>query len=222
MLTEVGVDRVEVSGHTKAMFEQEIVDKAFDIVNKGGLMLSLGIHITCEAVYKRTQTPDELVQEQLREQQQQQLQQQQQQQQQQQHLDELDSYPQQLQQQYYDFVRYLQQRHPGYNQQLLDVYITEHTMRMSAVEASERLKMIPASRKAIDELEKIKFDGGGETSIINKVCNICLDEFEMGLEVTRLPCSHGFHGDCITKWLETSHFCPSRCQLMMISFKVLV
>ncbi|KAG5620783.1 hypothetical protein H5410_006001, partial [Solanum commersonii] len=27
-------------------------------------------------------------------------------------------------------------------------------------------------------------------------------------DIVSMPCSHMFHGECITKWLETSHYCP--------------
>ncbi|PIA62580.1 hypothetical protein AQUCO_00200528v1 [Aquilegia coerulea] len=90
--------------------------------------------------------------------------------------------------------------------------------RESEIEASERLNMVPASRKAINELKKFEYDGGD--SIINKECTICFEDFQMGLEVTRLPCSHGFHGKCITTWLETSHLCPSGRFKMPVSDSV--
>lgn len=32
-------------------------------------------------------------------------------------------------------------------------------------------------------------------------CNVCLEEFEDGEEVTTLPCFHVFHTKCISKWL---------------------
>ncbi|GFZ17679.1 hypothetical protein Acr_26g0009490 [Actinidia rufa] len=39
-------------------------------------------------------------------------------------------------------------------------------------------------------------------------CAICLDEFRVGSEVTRIPCSHVYHDDCIVSWLKTSNSCP--------------
>ncbi|PSR89638.1 E3 ubiquitin-protein like [Actinidia chinensis var. chinensis] len=39
-------------------------------------------------------------------------------------------------------------------------------------------------------------------------CAICLDEFHVGSEVIRMPCSHVYHDDCIVSWLKTSNSCP--------------
>jgi len=71
--------------------------------------------------------------------------------------------------------------------------------------AVDVLRPIPATRSAIERLEKVTFEDGFES--IGE-CIICTEEFNAGLELTRLPCSHVYHGDCIVKWLEASHFCP--------------
>jgi hypothetical protein len=43
----------------------------------------------------------------------------------------------------------------------------------------------------------------------NSACAICLDEFEEGLEIKRLDCSHAFHISCIDPWLQNrSDLCP--------------
>ncbi|XVF85979.1 hypothetical protein PTKIN_Ptkin17bG0160400 [Pterospermum kingtungense] len=39
-------------------------------------------------------------------------------------------------------------------------------------------------------------------------CMICLDELEVGLVASRMPCSHTFHDNCIKTWLKLSHYCP--------------
>ncbi|XP_050379344.1 uncharacterized protein LOC126796658 [Argentina anserina] len=39
-------------------------------------------------------------------------------------------------------------------------------------------------------------------------CSICLDDFEVGRNTSRLPCLHVFHGPCIFQWLEKNHSCP--------------
>ena len=39
-------------------------------------------------------------------------------------------------------------------------------------------------------------------------CTICMDELSKGDEVTVLPCSHWFHGECVTLWLKQHNTCP--------------
>lgn len=65
--------------------------------------------------------------------------------------------------------------------------------------------MIPASNSSIKELKRKKLDDENSNS---RCCTICLDEFSKRYKVTCMPCSHIFHGNCITKWLKTSHYCP--------------
>ncbi|KAF3964743.1 hypothetical protein CMV_010997 [Castanea mollissima] len=66
-------------------------------------------------------------------------------------------------------------------------------------------KSIPATKSSIEALEKIMFQPSPNSI---QECSICLEEFQTGFEVTRMPCSHVYHGKCIVKWLQTSHFCP--------------
>ena len=65
--------------------------------------------------------------------------------------------------------------------------------------------MVPASNEAIESLKTYK---------LPKQCCICLEEFHDGgddeydVEFTPMPCGHGFHNQCIVRWLRTSHMCP--------------
>lgn len=66
----------------------------------------------------------------------------------------------------------------------------------------------PANEAAIEALPKIKLakeqlDDQGKAD-----CAICMDSVEAGAEVTKLPCEHWFHGDCITSWLKEHDTCP--------------
>ncbi|KAL6210920.1 hypothetical protein ACLB2K_016150 [Fragaria x ananassa] len=51
----------------------------------------------------------------------------------------------------------------------------------------------------LDDLERVRLDGFGETCAI---CLECYDDDDDEPVVTRLPCSHYFHGDCILLWLH--------------------
>jgi len=40
------------------------------------------------------------------------------------------------------------------------------------------------------------------------VCAICIDNFKTGDELVYLPCSHGFHDECVKTWIFMKGTCP--------------
>ncbi|CAE7324585.1 RNF43 [Symbiodinium sp. CCMP2456] len=42
-------------------------------------------------------------------------------------------------------------------------------------------------------------------------CVICIAEFEPGETLSRLPCGHAFHRECVGEWLHQHAKCPLRC-----------
>ncbi|XWS23229.1 hypothetical protein CRYUN_Cryun29cG0103100 [Craigia yunnanensis] len=63
--------------------------------------------------------------------------------------------------------------------------------------------MVPAKESSVKKmLEKVSGEVGDED------CMICLEELKVGSDVSRMPCSHTFHANCIEKWLKQSHYCP--------------
>lgn len=84
----------------------------------------------------------------------------------------------------------------------------DRALSESLMQEASRFK--PASKSCIDGLKRMSLEG----SCSMKECMVCLEEFLMGSEVACLPCGHIFHGDCIVRWLETSHLCPL-CRLAM-------
>ncbi|KAK4192000.1 E3 ubiquitin-protein ligase RING1-like protein [Podospora australis] len=89
-----------------------------------------------------------------------------------------------------------------YSQEELDRIITE------LMEHSPSNGPPPASQSAIENLEKkivndemLGTDGRAE-------CTICMDELNKGDEVTVLPCTHWYHGECVTLWLKEHNTCP--------------
>ncbi|KAI5206340.1 hypothetical protein E4T39_02442 [Aureobasidium subglaciale] len=66
----------------------------------------------------------------------------------------------------------------------------------------------PASTEAIAalpqrEIAKEDLDDTGKAA-----CSICMEEALIGSQVTYLPCSHWFHGDCVKAWLAEHDTCP--------------
>ena len=39
-------------------------------------------------------------------------------------------------------------------------------------------------------------------------CNICMEDYENGDELAKLPCGHKFHLNCSTSWINTRRSCP--------------
>ncbi|KAK9039161.1 hypothetical protein V6N11_023997 [Hibiscus sabdariffa] len=64
--------------------------------------------------------------------------------------------------------------------------------------------MLPANKVSVEKMVKRVIVEDGEKGD----CMVCLDELGVGFYASRLPCSHIFHGDCIGKWLDQSHYCP--------------
>ncbi|KAJ4962794.1 hypothetical protein NE237_022733 [Protea cynaroides] len=88
----------------------------------------------------------------------------------------------------------------------------EDTTMEDIIEATMDIEpaMVPASKDSIEKLintKKLKQD-----EEIGEACTICLEE--LGVDVKVMPCGHAFHGDCIIKWLQQSHFCPM-CRFSM-------
>lgn len=72
-----------------------------------------------------------------------------------------------------------------------------------------RIATSPATTCSIEALEKVRFDS---LTTPPPMCAICLEDFgapdDDDQPITRLPCSHYFHGDCVVRWLGISHRCP--------------
>ncbi|WMV14517.1 hypothetical protein MTR67_007902 [Solanum verrucosum] len=78
------------------------------------------------------------------------------------------------------------------------------------VNLSSEYGMVPASESSMQSLlKKMEID---EENTKGDECMVCLEELVKKEgdhdDIVSMPCSHMFHGECITKWLETSHYCP--------------
>ncbi|KAM1050506.1 hypothetical protein ACFX13_032966 [Malus domestica] len=83
-----------------------------------------------------------------------------------------------------------------------DRLLTEAVVRESLDQAVFR--PMPATKASVEALNKFVFDG----SSCDQLCVVCLEKMLSGDQVTCLPCSHIFHGDCIIQWLNSGHTCP--------------
>lgn len=70
--------------------------------------------------------------------------------------------------------------------------------------ASSEDGMVPASKSSIEYLEPMEAHERNSKD----ECVVCLDELGEETQVLSMPCSHMFHAQCITKWLQKSHYCP--------------
>ncbi|CAN0897269.1 E3 ubiquitin-protein ligase CIP8 [Linum grandiflorum] len=62
----------------------------------------------------------------------------------------------------------------------------------------------PASKSAVSALPMVEVTSKEEAS----VCAVCKDMIAVGEMETKLPCGHGYHGDCIVPWLGSRNSCP--------------
>ena len=66
----------------------------------------------------------------------------------------------------------------------------------------------PASAAAIAALPKKSVDESMLGSDGKAECSVCMDNVNVGDEITVLPCSHWFHGECVGAWLKEHDTCP--------------
>ena len=70
----------------------------------------------------------------------------------------------------------------------------------------------------VSEIKEIRNNKDNNSN--NNKCVICLCEFEIGDQVSALPCAHVFHTECIADWIKKQCLCPV-CKFP-ISLKTLV
>jgi hypothetical protein len=59
----------------------------------------------------------------------------------------------------------------------------------------------------IDDTDDDNGDNDNNDDTRKRQCSICMNTMEPD-SVKYLPCAHGFHKKCITRWLEIRHYCP--------------
>jgi len=84
----------------------------------------------------------------------------------------------------------------------LDAFLTQLLNQ-----AGENSGPPPARPDRINSIPTVKVTAAQARD--NLQCAICMDDFKEGDEAKRLPCSHHFHQDCITRWLQLHGTCPT-------------
>lgn len=90
-----------------------------------------------------------------------------------------------------------------YTEEALDRVITQFMEQANGNSAPG-----PASPEAISRLPKREADKSMMGNDGKAECSVCMDNVDIGDEVTILPCSHWFHGDCVGAWLKEHDTCP--------------
>lgn len=65
----------------------------------------------------------------------------------------------------------------------------------------------PASKSFIDNLSEFEYNEN-ENNLSNN-CVICQEQYSNGEKVTKLPCEHIYHKECISNWLKLHNTCPT-------------
>lgn len=72
----------------------------------------------------------------------------------------------------------------------------------------------PANKEVIESLPKIKVTAKMVRD--NQDCAVCKEDLVEMEEVTKLPCNHMYHFECVSRWLEAHdvRFPPTRSSLI--------
>lgn len=64
----------------------------------------------------------------------------------------------------------------------------------------------PAAKSELDKLQKVKITSDDVAKKLD--CAVCQDMYKEDEAVTKMPCSHVFHEECLLPWLKLHNQCP--------------
>ncbi|KAI3730424.1 hypothetical protein L1987_61594 [Smallanthus sonchifolius] len=101
---------------------------------------------------------------------------------------------------------------------LSDSLLLEERLIMQELEADAAAQQLTTSGSGLSEekisehlhvyTEKGKMIENCEGEEVDSCCCICLGEYEKNEKMGRLDCGHGYHEDCIKRWLLSKNVCP--------------
>lgn len=119
-------------------------------------------------------------------------------------LSEMDGYEHLINQ--YNLNNILQERLFGGNNQHRDVDTMNYEQLLTAF--GDGTENLGADEHHIQQLPTHQISENDALPEDARQCLICLEDFTKGASRTILPCLHGFHTECCTKWLRTNGSCP--------------
>ncbi|CAA2979133.1 E3 ubiquitin- ligase Praja-2-like isoform X1 [Olea europaea subsp. europaea] len=87
----------------------------------------------------------------------------------------------------------------------------DYTLTMEQwVENENAVKIgLPASKSVVENLPSVVLTVDEvQKNNDSVVCAVCKEDVAAGEKITRMPCFHLYHGDCILPWLEIRNTCP--------------
>ncbi|XP_022853035.1 E3 ubiquitin-protein ligase Praja-2-like isoform X1 [Olea europaea var. sylvestris] len=87
----------------------------------------------------------------------------------------------------------------------------DYTLTMEQwVENENAVKIgLPASKSVVENLPSVVLTVDEvQKNNDSVVCAVCKEDVAGGEKITRMPCFHLYHGDCILPWLEIRNTCP--------------
>eukprot|EP00038_Savillea_parva_P022878 m.38869 g.38869 ORF g.38869 m.38869 type:complete len:159 (+) comp5726_c0_seq2:157-633(+) len=101
-------------------------------------------------------------------------------------------------------------------QHLRQVYVQAYADRTAAAEDAqvERIKRVTAIEGLPVTVCTEQLIGSLKPGA--EECTICMEEYEVGVEMRFLPCMHMYHRHCVDDWLERVATCPE-CNASIIT-----
>ncbi|KAJ2958046.1 hypothetical protein NQZ79_g6318 [Umbelopsis isabellina] len=79
------------------------------------------------------------------------------------------------------------------------------------------VRPVTATQGQIDRIPITVYHKQAMTEMLNDKCQVCLEEYAESQELRMLQCKHGFHKDCVDRWLMEGRNCCPICRGVPVS-----